>query len=593
MRQSSVIMTRILHGSFLPGPQRFVCWGEQEQTAPRKKGRQPKRVRHPFAMSSQQMAEWASGLVSGLEVTPTVQTIWLPSTPEGSARRPQPSPEFLATGAVERSADVALSLRAWQIDAISLPTMDAVDLLLTISGNAVAQAGSDLLFWRSAALYALSLVTAQEVLPCLERIGFQLRAFWKADPRQPDQFIALVKLMPPVCRAMEADPDAAATSASLLEAFVNAVTDNTIRQAAQSAQWRPPATPGGKWLAALTGDDPLVTIKGADADRLYKDWQTWTGQAGVAGNAAFKIALRLETPDDYHANWRITYLLQATDDPSLIIPAGQVWRGDSADYLRQRFDQPQERLLTGLGFAARLFPPINGSLRNVAPEYAGLDVNQAYVFLREVAPLLQQSGFHVLLPRWWSGRSAAVSVKAKLKGSKVTGKSLLTLDTLVNYEWQVKLGGQPISREEFEALAALKQPLVMLRGQWVALDEGQVTQALKFFDERSGQTTLEEALRLGLGGEDGATTDGIRVEGTDATGWLKALLKSLRQPDQIEPVPIPAGLHVRCGLTRSAVMPGWSFCAATGWARAWPTTWAWARRPRPSRCCFTPATRRK
>jgi SNF2 family DNA or RNA helicase len=344
---------------------------------------------------------------------------------------------------------------------------------------------------------------------------------------------------------MEADPDAAATSASLLEAFVNAVTDNTIRQAAQSAQWRPPATPGGKWLAALTGDDPLVTIKGADADRLYKDWQTWTGQAGVAGNAAFKIALRLETPDDYHANWRITYLLQATDDPSLIIPAGQVWRGDSADYLRQRFDQPQERLLTGLGFAARLFPPINGSLRNVAPEYAGLDVNQAYVFLREVAPLLQQSGFHVLLPRWWSGRSAAVSVKAKLKGSKVTGKSLLTLDTLVNYEWQVMLGGQPISREEFEALAALKQPLVMLRGQWVALDEGQVTQALKFFDERSGQTTLEEALRLGLGGEDGATTDGIRVEGTDATGWLKALLKSLKQPDQIEPVPIPAGLHVQ------------------------------------------------
>ena len=45
------------------------------------------------------------------------------------------------------------------------------------------------------------------------------------------------------------------------------------------------------------------------------------------------------------------------------------------------------------------------------------------------------------------------------------------------YDWEVALGDQPLTREEFEHLARLKEPLVQVRGQWVELHPEQVEQS--------------------------------------------------------------------------------------------------------------------
>jgi hypothetical protein len=71
--------------------------------------------------------------------------------------------------------------------------------------------------------------------------------------------------------------------------------------------------------------------------------------------------------DDVSFSWKLSYLLQVTDDPSLIIPVSQIWRKHKDPFLEQRFDQPQEQLLRGLAFAGRLSPPILDSLRSAAP----------------------------------------------------------------------------------------------------------------------------------------------------------------------------------------------------------------------------------
>ncbi len=155
---------------------------------------------------------------------------------------------------------------------------------------------------------------------------------------------------------------------------------------------------------------------------------------------------------------------------------------------------------------------------------------------------MQSSGFNVLLPRWWTGKSAALKVRAKIKSSKKTSKSLLTLDTLLEYQWQLAVGGEPISHEEFEALAALKQPPIMLRGQWVALDRTQVEAALKFFERADDQITLQDALQVGLEG-DVAEVAGLPVEQVGAEGWIKTPLAGLKSPEKIEVLPTPAALQ--------------------------------------------------
>ncbi|MEP7288982.1 MAG: DEAD/DEAH box helicase [Chloroflexota bacterium] len=544
------MMTFILHGTFLPEIRTFTLWGEQAEPTPRKQGRQAKLTPppHPFCVPAVQLADWVLTIATHLKpVKRTSQVIWLPSY----ANLPQPSPELAATGAILTPTSEALTLKQWKIEGVELSASDAIDFLLALEDRHSALMGEDMYFWRQLTLFALSLVSGQQVIPAFSKDGAQLRAIWKPQPTEIEHVTEWIGALPPLSRALVEQPEAAPAPGLVVNGWVEAVIDQTVRQAAGRFATKllsKPTTPGGKWLRALIGEESLVPLKGAEADQLYKDWQTWVGQSDVAGNAAFRITFRLDAPDDPNnpddSAWALHYLLQATDDPSLVVTAGQVWRekGKSLGYLHQRFDQPQERLLAALGFAARVFPPIEQSLHSATPDKAVLNTTQAYTFLKESALLLQNSGFRVLLPRWWGGKTARVTAKATVKTPKSASKSLLTMQSLINYEWQVMLGGEPLSREEFERLARLKQPLVQLRGQWVMLDEAQIAAGLKLFGQQDGQLRLDEALRLGLERE-GVTAQGVLLAGFDATGWFKTLMNTLRQPDKIAILPLPEGLH--------------------------------------------------
>ena len=68
--------------------------------------------------------------------------------------------------------------------------------------------------------------------------------------------------------------------------------------------------------------------------------------------------------------------------------------------LAQQTSHPEEELLAGLGTAARLFPALDGALREAAPAQVILDTAGALEFLRETGPLLTGAGFGVLMPDW-------------------------------------------------------------------------------------------------------------------------------------------------------------------------------------------------
>ncbi len=94
------------------------------------------------------------------------------------------------------------------------------------------------------------------------------------------------------------------------------------------------------------------------------------------------------------------FALQSTEDPSLMMPAADVWAGASTAGLAAGIQHPEEELLAGLGRAARLFPELDRALRAPAPAEVRLDTEGAFGFLRQAAPLLSGAGFGVLLPDW-------------------------------------------------------------------------------------------------------------------------------------------------------------------------------------------------
>ncbi|MBN1935563.1 MAG: DEAD/DEAH box helicase, partial [Anaerolineae bacterium] len=150
--------------------------------------------------------------------------------------------------------------------------------------------------------------------------------------------------------------------------------------------------------------------------------------------------------------------------------------------------------------------------------------------------------FGVLVPPWWNKPGARLSVRAKLKAdANIIGQGILNMDALVQFEWQVALGDETLTREELDRLAALKMPLVRVRGQWVMLQTDEIDAAIDFWEKkrRQDEMRLRDALGIALGAA--TEVNGLPLHGVEIEGWLNDLLAQLQAGEKLEPLPVPDG----------------------------------------------------
>ena len=299
--------------------------------------------------------------------------------------------------------------------------------------------------------FVLELLAGQHFLPGLipDQSG-RFRAAWQPfmmEGSLRERLEFLVAAMPPICRAYELEfLEEAPSSGGLLEEFIAALMNGAIREwtpqgepkegnglfrpdedVRQSETRRADHSPSSLWIKGLSGEEQMLQLPPQPAHQLYQQWIEWMEQLHTSvADSNFQVAFGLELQADASdslqegdegwagaprlasiSSWHLNYFLQDRDDPDLLIPAQQVWNenGQSIRINGRRFDQPQERLLTGLGIASRLFAPIRESLRTPRPERAMLSLEDAYLFLKEIGPLLESSGFSVIMPEWWAERS--------------------------------------------------------------------------------------------------------------------------------------------------------------------------------------------
>lgn len=559
-------MTIILHGTWLPQMQCLFIWGEDAQLLGRAV-RKAKIPAHPFQAGIADLQRVTAQFVPPAEPLEQEQIIWLPSV----ADRPTPLRELRNAGGDVPAGEA--SLAAWRVRGLAFTAQTATGLLLKLEESDTL--GSDLLAWRVAARLVVELVVGEQFLPALERDGRLLRAYWRPRPLAATarSLARLAGALPPLCRAVVSDHTRAVPAQTLLDDFVDACVDQLVRDLGRAQntpvtsieRWqRQIGAAGAAWLAALFSDERLVMLDGRAADELFQAWRSWFAQDHVAGDEQFRITFRLEEPSagqPQQADWTLRFFLQATDDPSLLVPAGELWRERSAmfQYLDRRFAHPQERLLRGLGFAARLVGAIERSLRNKTPECATLSTEEAFGFLSEAGPLLEQSGFGVLVPAFWggAGRVRVRATSAKRTSKSADGPGRLSFASIIDFDWQLSIGDQPIDRAEFERLVALKQPLVQIRGEWVALDPEHARQALALV-KKGSRMSLGEALRLGLSGSAPQLPAGLAFDGFTADGEISTLLNEISRAQQLSELPQPDGFQ---GTLRPYQLRGFSWLA--------------------------------
>jgi len=234
-------------------------------------------------------------------------------------------------------------------------------------------------------------------------------------------------------------------------------------------------------------------------------------------------------------------LLNATDDPSLFIEVADAWVPDqqTKSIFLKRHANIQEYLLISLGQVSTLHHIFAESLKKTRPGGADLDTDDAYTFLTETAWLLQQAGYNVQLPSWWTatGSRRQLSVKASISSPKMQSQSGISLDSVIDFDWQIALGDEHISMDEIEALTHLKIPLVQIRGQWMQFDASAIEDAIRFWKKMESQEiTAQDAVQMATG--TAKTPRQLPFDGIEASGWIGDLLYSLENKSEIEEISV-------------------------------------------------------
>jgi non-specific serine/threonine protein kinase len=162
---------------------------------------------------------------------------------------------------------------------------------------------------------------------------------------------------------------------------------------------------------------------------------------------------------------------------------------------------------------------------------------QALQFLRNV-PALESAGVVVRMPASWRmNRPARPQVKATIGGKP---PSELGLDALLDFEMEVTLDGESLSKAEIKRLLAQSDGLVLIRGKWVEVDHERLSRTLEQFEAVEHRAATDglsfgEAMRMlagaGIAEEGAADQADIDWSQTLAGPWLAQTLAGLRGPE--------------------------------------------------------------
>lgn len=535
----------IIHGSYFA--ERLYLWGES--STPYEPQRRSKKIAPyvSFGADEKQLTEAFSILLPSerpIKLTTERMTLWLP-TQDGM---PIPSSALITDIPTE---SIPNAIMPWCIRTIPLDKAQTIALLNVCSGEQTLLApgiiaGSDLMHWSRILAFTRNLINRQRVIPSIREIEAKWYDRWQPIFIGHDDTIlhSLANTMPASARALNNDIEhvPAIPAIAIISSFAESIADFLMRPLPGVVKRYPPGEFGtvyDQWLIGLRS--PVGPLKGTPAQLqdLSNHIEEWSRRLVARQNASFKIYFRLEEPANSEEDWNVIFLVQSRTDPSLLIPFADLWsQAYSAESLLQC---SRNELLATLGEAALLSPLVASALNQQIPWGIVLTTMDAFTFLSSTAWLLEEAGFGVLLPSWWTrkGAKTRLSSRAKVRPPKLSGGGI-GLNTMLSVDWQLILGDTELTEEEFQIITDLKVPLVRLRGQWIEADPDAIRTALAFWKKRnSKQLSLLEVLQLSNGGD---TNTVLPVADVQAEGWVADLLDRLSDRQDIVTIPVPERL---------------------------------------------------
>lgn len=514
----------VLHGTWLttPTPQFFLWVEEWRPLAQATTAWEPTGVPvYPYATPVK--------LPSLAKAVPHSTYVALPAQVHGNELLPLPLGEINGE-----------PLFLWHLCGRGIPAPWVLEHLhqLMLQGCPGCAIGDDLRYWFHVSRWLLDLIVRGQYLPTEK--GWQILLTHRADR---DRFRRFSQSMPDLCRCYQEEAVALRfppQASDLVADFLHHTLQGYLHTALAAVELPRVglAKEHSHWLAFLkTGQAPAFPP--SFVERLRRWQETYREQLDL--RPQWRLALQLVPPDTANGDWHLAFGLQSEGETETMLAAAEIWQctQESLFYRGQVLPQPQETLLRGLGLASRIYRPLDRSLQEPSPVALTLQTSEVYTFLQSAIPPLEQQGVAIILPPSLRRNSPQHRLGLKIVATlPPTASGGLSVDSLMQFQWQLQLGQSPLSEADFEQLRRQESPLVYLNGEWVLLRPQEIKAAQEFLQSpQKSQLSLADTLRIATG--DTVTVAKLPILGLAADDALQALLDALTGKQPLEPVPTP------------------------------------------------------
>ncbi|WP_110987286.1 DEAD/DEAH box helicase [Acaryochloris thomasi] len=584
---------KILHGTWIPDAEvafvqhgAFYLWIETTDP-PTQKSKQANS--HPLQLPAASFADFLNHelgikiLDRDLEKAIVQRYFLLPST----SKAPLPSLEL--SRYLEQDSSETFEWQTWQVNCYTVTTYDksgspvsnVIRLLnelhfIALHNLAEIQLGADLLFWYHYTQAFKTVILKDQYIPALkyqqanaspsrkerrtrrskstkasqpEQQTIELYPAWEIVSEQYESTIErYLDSMPLVCVAGFATPPEAQQfydRETILRHCSEYLLQDIVTHTPSAASFEK------KIADTLIHDCMFADRHGKNHNwETYEQWRGWRDRIQHTQTAIpFNLCFQLQDPAKAEDAWELQFLVAPKSDPSRQISLLDYWRlkpERQEDLLKHVGEGFEQHLLLNLGYAARIYPKLWQGLETDQPTHISLSLDIALDFLQEAAWVLEAAGYKVIVPAWWTpqGRQRA-KVKLRAKGKSLSSgedkaNSYFSIEKLVQYKYELAIGGKKVSEQEWSELVQAKFPLVQFRGQWLHLDQDKMQQMLEFWKTRQAENpemSLLEIMRLGADGGDDLELDFNRDQS------LAEMMAKLHDKSQLDTIADPEQLQ--------------------------------------------------
>ena len=526
----------VLHMAEMDGA--FVLWAETTR-------KRTTRVSHPWGATAAELAP----ISDGRNITAKA---WIPA----AGNKPLPSSSMISD-----TDSSPTSIAPWKVEALILRTKDAINLLYRAFDKRILEAGvvagEDMVWWTEVVRLAGSMVARQQYLPDIESTGTGYTALWRPVFVGEDakRLETIASRMPAVVRAVTTTNTNTAPqrpAGAILWNAISNMVDSMVRPFALHSGRRRVRFDSihDAWLYALQSGYNSISGDNVQLRQLAMQVREWQRPVAAMASSPFRLCFRVEEPQNGSDGWYVRYLIQPRDDPSMLIPADAAW---------EDADKPKIRslLLMMLGQAADICPQISAGLTKEGPSGHQTDTMGAHHFLTQDAEALQLAGYGVMLPAWWTGRrNRRLAAKARVRSVEGAGSGMLSMRSVMEFDWEVALGDESITMEELEEIAEIKSSLVRVRGQWMEVGAEEIRAAIDILKKGRQAGTLQDAIRMNLGM--GNAPEDLEWGGINAADSVQDVLDMLDGSVRLEEIKTPENFK---GVLRPYQLRGYSWLA--------------------------------